>query len=625
MAALRTKPSVPSLKLAGGDQFSASSSKLEIPSRSSSMPRQRAGGLHGSPNTRHHRAPTDSSVPSVVGGRRGVGPTSQPPLGRGFFRGSPKVGGAPVAEQGGSMRSSSTMASRGRGPRRLQYKRKDDDTGISRAPAYRPTRGKLADTINARGGGAASGGTNAGASQASRAAANLANLGSEEDGPTTVVVKSAAAAEDLVRAEQELSGKLRDALKGKGGGKHPPSHGSKRASDQVARSLAKRRQARLEMAQLRSQSAFVDWLWLGNTVRPDRMVDTSADGADSADGGDSSMLGEGAVSIDPDALSPFPLSEPGEEVALAAAAPAAPDDDTAVPQLWTAAGETDGQVKTVSAPRPRNRRGSLGASAVDKILSDFDKHKAEVAETGGKKRRRGRDKRPPPPPRPSTSSSAAAAASSTTPGVDASGDAKAALPQNEQAPERGNIRAKLAAKRRHVPDGGCARCWAISTRCCAEAWELRQARAEAARQAIVLTGRAQEAVEVLGLTQSQVRTLNRRFMALDDGLEGRIHLNDFFEEFLELPRSAVTDAIWLALVENTTGQMLGFEDFVLIVCVYCMFTEEDILRFCFSTFDVNGESCWCLVTMEQPLLTMTIGCRKRRFGRGRVPHHVANR
>jgi len=223
---------------------------------------------------------------------------------------------------------------------------------------------------------------------------------------------------------------------------------------------------------------------------------------------------------------------------------------------------------------------------VDQILSDFDKHRAETGAEGGRKKRGARGVRGGG--RHKAMGSGSAGDSKKAGDSPAAAPASSSKPQNEQAPEKGNVHARIAAKRRHLPDGGCARCWAISTRCCAEAWELRQARAAAAREGVVLTGRAQEAVEVLGITQSQIRTLHRHFVEMDDGLEGRIHLNDFFEEFLEMERSAVTDAIWLALVENTTGQMLGFEDFVLIVCVYCMFTEADILRFCFSTFDING-------------------------------------
>jgi len=514
----------------------------------------------------------------------------------------------------------------------------------------------LADTINRRGHGGdggdgasrAGGGASSttGTSVASRAAANLVN-GTDEDGPSTVVVKTAAAAEDLVRAEAQLSSKLRTAIRGSGAakGRHTGAAAGK-GTEQVARSLAKRRQARLEMARLRSSSAFVDWLWLGNTDRPDKIkvpgagraladaktaplpsegvelsgtlagealgtavgtahsdgsVGGSAWGEPSAGkslakrgtSGEEESGGRGSGRSLAGVGSPETVASPGG-VGAAAAGPGPATERDATPKQWTGAGAADGRVRRVKPDPMRPRRGSLGATAVDQILSEFDKHRTEGeggrgAGPGAKRGRNARGVRGGGAVKAMVGRSASDQAG---PAAGSAGSAKggaSAKPKNEQAPEKGNVHARIAARRRHVPDGGCARCWAVSTQCCTEAWELRQARREASRAGLVLTGRAQEAVEVLGLTQSQVRRLHGHFVDMDDGLEGRIHLNDFFEDFLELPRSAVTDAIWMALVENTTGQMLGFEDFVLMVCVYCMFTEEDILRFCFSTFDVNGE------------------------------------
>jgi Ca2+-binding EF-hand superfamily protein len=511
-------------------------------------------------------------------------------------------------------------------------KRGTEEVVTNGAPAFKSSSGRYADTINRRGrGGAGEDGSGSTAGAGTRSAAAITRGGTDEGREgDTVLVRSAAGAEDLMRAEADMSSKLRKAIRGSAGGSTGPSKGKRDAGgEQVARSLAKRRQARLEMARLRSSSAFVDWLWLGNTDRPDvaykqsmnkrgrpivRPAGAHAPGAPGMEGG---ALAAGTSSdmklIPPSAVELLTLAEVDEDSAAAAAAAAGAaavstefivpgtgdsklgglgadvDDPTptgrsAVPKQWTGAGTADGVVRPM-----RPRRGSMGATAVDKILSDFDKEKKPSAGGGGSGGggggRRGRRTRN------AKGVRGGGEVKRVAVGAGASGSAKAEVatkPKNEQAPEKGNVHARIAAKRRHLPDGGCARCWAISTRCCAEALELRRARLDAARQGVVLTGRSQEAVEVLGVTQGQVRTLYRQFVELDDGLEGRIHLNDFFEEFLGMPRSAVTDAIWLALVENTTGQMLGFEDFVLMVCVYCMFTEEDILRFCFSTFDING-------------------------------------
>ncbi len=681
-APLRRKPTVPSLKL-GGDPSPPPRGRLpsSMPGPQSRLGMSMSGAAKAPGGTsslpRRGRPPTGASTHSLFShpgnkhassGSIGSAPRTAS-IGRGssFFRGRvPKGanGGSQQLFAGARAGSSAALRTGMAAPKVLQPKRKpgDSDAGLSRAPAYRATQGRMGEAMarRAKGGGdgGGDGGSTAGgssttagggASSASRTAAQLTHIGSEEDGPSTVVVKTAAAAEDLVRAEAQLSSKLREAIRGGSSatkGRRAGQAASSKGTDQVARSLAKRRQARLEMARLRSQSAFVDWLWLGNTDRPDKVAEVAAFPAGSRTGATApvaavrpgSEASEGLDGRGSDAKlaassTPIELAEAGDGASGPGGSPAqawgsdagdpaagvlstrsgnsggagsaqgrldsggadgkpadgatAGTERSVAPKQWTGAGKADGRVGRVKGGGGRNRRGSLGASAVDQILSDFDKHRAETGAEGGRKKRGARGVRGGG--RHKAMGSGSAGDSKKAGDGPAAAPASSSKPQNEQAPEKGNVHARIAAKRRHLPDGGCARCWAISTRCCAEAWELRQARAAAAREGVVLTGRAQEAVEVLGITQSQIRTLHRHFVEMDDGLEGRIHLNDFFEEFLEMERSAVTDAIWLALVENTTGQMLGFEDFVLIVCVYCMFTEADILRFCFSTFDINGE------------------------------------
>lgn len=568
----------------------------------SRIQRAAGGGRAGGTNTHSLLKQRDAAVGGVH--KASSAATRQ----RHFFGGSNSRSRGPQPAAGRRTTSSSTASRssakplaagpRPSGPQRLQPKR-GDDMGLSSAPAYKPTHGRHANTINRhmrRGSGDGAG----------SAAGSIPSMDdARADG--TVLVKSAGAAEELVRAEEELSSKLRKAIRGGGGGSKgkKESASNSRGNEQVARSLAKRRQARLEIAKLRSQSAFVDWLWLGNTERPDvtyKQAVQRRKGRPAATAAPSVVKPFGEAGVQPvetHSRSQSDAAAPDATTAAAAAAAAAsssssssaaaadeptPTGRSSIPQLWTAAGQTDGVVRPM-----RQRRASIGAEAVDKILSDFDRDAKERKRAGGgSKGVRGGGTVKPMSFGRGSSAAAAAAASSASGAAKDSTSAVASKPKNEQAPERGNVHARIAAKRRHLPDGGCARCWAITTRCCAEAWELRQARLEAARRGVVLTGRAQEAVEVLGITQTQVRRMYKSFVELDDGLEGRIHLSDFFEEFLGLPRSAVTDAIWLALVENTTGSMLSFEDFVLITCVYCMFTEEDILRFSFSTFDANG-------------------------------------
>jgi len=104
----------------------------------------------------------------------------------------------------------------------------------------------------------------------------------------------------------------------------------------------------------------------------------------------------------------------------------------------------------------------------------------------------------------------------------------------------------------------------------------------------VLTGRAREAVEALQLSRSQLRVLHGKFMDLDSGMDGRIHIGTFLEEWLDMDRTPVTDALYTALVENTSGRTMSFNDFVLLVCVVSLMTELDLLRLIFGCFDSDS-------------------------------------
>ena len=64
---------------------------------------------------------------------------------------------------------------------------------------------------------------------------------------------------------------------------------------------------------------------------------------------------------------------------------------------------------------------------------------------------------------------------------------------------------------------------------------------------------------------------------------GSLDSSELFESVGEL-RSPLTDKLFELLDLSPTGTLV-FDDYVRIVGTYCMFTKEEILRFCFRCFD----------------------------------------
>jgi len=93
-------------------------------------------------------------------------------------------------------------------------------------------------------------------------------------------------------------------------------------------------------------------------------------------------------------------------------------------------------------------------------------------------------------------------------------------------------------------------------------------------------------VAALGLTQKHLKTLKLKFEEIDLDQSGSIDSEEFFE-VLEEARSPFTDALF-ALIDLDGSGTIEFEEFIRVCVTYCMYTKEDILRFCFDTFDVDG-------------------------------------
>lgn len=117
--------------------------------------------------------------------------------------------------------------------------------------------------------------------------------------------------------------------------------------------------------------------------------------------------------------------------------------------------------------------------------------------------------------------------------------------------------------------------------------------------------RAIEAAQALDLHQNHLRRLRLKFDKIDIDNSGNIDYDEFFESVGET-RSPFTDKLFSLIGEfcfrlvslsfklNTTltsdldgSGTIEFDEYVRVMATYCMFTKDEILRFCFECFDVD--------------------------------------
>lgn len=100
--------------------------------------------------------------------------------------------------------------------------------------------------------------------------------------------------------------------------------------------------------------------------------------------------------------------------------------------------------------------------------------------------------------------------------------------------------------------------------------------------------RAIEAADGLRLNQSHLKTLKNSFDTIDVDGSGSIDIDEFLESIGE-QRSPFTDKVFKAIDIDASGS-IEFDEFVRILATYCMYTKDDILRFCFECFDKDGSN-----------------------------------
>lgn len=98
--------------------------------------------------------------------------------------------------------------------------------------------------------------------------------------------------------------------------------------------------------------------------------------------------------------------------------------------------------------------------------------------------------------------------------------------------------------------------------------------------------KALEAAEALNLTANQLRKLKMRFDDIDIDGSGSIDATEFFEALGE-PKSPFTEAVF-SIIDIDGSGMMEFDEFIRILATYCMYTQDEILRFCFEMFDKDG-------------------------------------
>ena len=106
------------------------------------------------------------------------------------------------------------------------------------------------------------------------------------------------------------------------------------------------------------------------------------------------------------------------------------------------------------------------------------------------------------------------------------------------------------------------------------------------KEEIVLTGSAAQAAKILDLSQKELQRLMMLFKEVDIDESGEMDYDEFFE-FIDEPRSPFADALF-KLIDLDGSGTIDFNEFIQVLTTYCMYSRDDILRFCFDTFDKDG-------------------------------------
>lgn len=101
---------------------------------------------------------------------------------------------------------------------------------------------------------------------------------------------------------------------------------------------------------------------------------------------------------------------------------------------------------------------------------------------------------------------------------------------------------------------------------------------------VVLRDRkAVDVAQALDMRQYHLRVLKSKFDQVDIDGSGTLDAQELFESVGET-RSPLTDKLF-ELLELAPSGVIDFDDYVRIIGTFCMFTKDEILKFCFRCFD----------------------------------------
>ena len=92
--------------------------------------------------------------------------------------------------------------------------------------------------------------------------------------------------------------------------------------------------------------------------------------------------------------------------------------------------------------------------------------------------------------------------------------------------------------------------------------------------------------EALGLGQRHLRIMRDQFDDIDVDGSGNIDAVELFEAMGEV-RSKITEELF-AMMDMDGNARLDFDEYVAVALSYCMYTKDDILKFCFDLFDLDS-------------------------------------
>jgi Ca2+-binding EF-hand superfamily protein len=99
-------------------------------------------------------------------------------------------------------------------------------------------------------------------------------------------------------------------------------------------------------------------------------------------------------------------------------------------------------------------------------------------------------------------------------------------------------------------------------------------------------GKLQRTKDMAGLKKKDIHKLRRMFATCDRDSSNTINIDEF-HQWLSEPKTAFTARVF-ELFDCDGGSNLDFAEFVTAITSYCMFGEEEILKFCFVVFDSDG-------------------------------------